>query len=73
LAERHATLGSRGDEVLRMRERVMRPIGVSSAAGGRARLKGEEIVIGGAFAQTFALVVHELATNAKTPRSSSRG
>jgi PAS domain S-box-containing protein len=32
--------------------------------GGRARLKGEEIVIGGAFAQTFALVVHELATNA---------
>jgi PAS domain S-box-containing protein len=32
--------------------------------GGQALLEGEEMVVGGAFAQTFALVVHELATNA---------
>ena len=30
----------------------------------RARIDGEAIVVGGSFAQMFALVVHELATNA---------
>jgi PAS domain S-box-containing protein len=32
--------------------------------GARAAIDGEPLVIGGAFAQTLALVVHELATNA---------
>jgi PAS domain S-box-containing protein len=35
-----------------------------SAFGARTIINGEAIVVGGAFAQTFALVVHELATNA---------
>jgi two-component sensor histidine kinase len=30
----------------------------------RARIDGEPVVVGGSFAQMFALVVHELATNA---------
>ena len=30
----------------------------------RATVKGEPVVVGGSFAQMFALVVHELATNA---------
>ena len=30
----------------------------------RASVSGEPLVVGGAFAQTFALLVHELATNA---------
>jgi PAS domain S-box-containing protein len=34
------------------------------AFGGRVLADGEDIVVGGSFAQTFALVVHELATNA---------
>ncbi len=32
--------------------------------GARAAIEGEPLVIGGAFAQTLALVIHELATNA---------
>ena len=32
--------------------------------GVRARLQGIPIIVSGAFAQTFALIVHELATNA---------
>lgn len=35
-----------------------------SAFGARAVITGESLVVGGAFAQTFALVLHELATNA---------
>src|SRR5262249_37054548 len=35
-----------------------------AAFGARTIISGEAIVVGGAFAQTFALVVHELATNA---------
>jgi PAS domain S-box-containing protein len=32
--------------------------------GARTSIKGQALVIGGAFAQTLALVIHELATNA---------
>jgi PAS domain S-box-containing protein len=35
-----------------------------SAFGARAVIAGEALVVGGAFAQTFALIIHELATNA---------
>jgi PAS domain S-box-containing protein len=35
-----------------------------SSFGARARISGDAVVIGPAFSQTFALVVHELATNA---------
>ena len=35
-----------------------------SAFGARAQIRGEPLVVGGPFAQTFALIVHELATNA---------
>jgi PAS domain S-box-containing protein len=44
----------------------------------RAVVNGEDLVVGGAFAQTFALVTHELATNAvrhgslSTPRGGVR-
>jgi PAS domain S-box-containing protein len=34
-----------------------------SVFGARAILSGDALMVGGAFAQTFALVVHELATN----------
>src|SRR6185436_6814502 len=32
--------------------------------GPRALVNGEDLIVGAGFAQTFALVVHELATNA---------
>jgi two-component system, chemotaxis family, CheB/CheR fusion protein len=35
-----------------------------SAFGARATISGEPLVIGGAFAQSLALIIHELATNA---------
>ena len=41
----------------------------------RAKITGDQIVVGGAFAQTFALLIHELCTNATKygALSSSRG
>jgi PAS domain S-box-containing protein len=35
-----------------------------SPFGHRASVTGEDLIVGGGFAQTFALVLHELATNA---------
>ena len=35
-----------------------------SPFAARAIITGEALVVGGAFAQTFALLIHELATNA---------
>jgi PAS domain S-box-containing protein len=35
-----------------------------SSFGARAIIDGEALVVGGAFAQSFALIIHELATNA---------
>jgi len=34
------------------------------AFAGRAQIQGEDVMLAGSFAQTFALVIHELATNA---------